>query len=881
MEHIEAEVLHLEQVLNSVGNSSQLIQLTNLIEAKQLEIDNVLVDFTNGKTLSHQSTLRNLEISRIELSSTVNRSRNLKNLMEDANNLGYHISQRVRVLDEEKGQILTLKNYVDNVQTLKIELNKVNDAISRKDWHVAAQAIGQIRKLPEEIINDQYVEFKVPTSDLDEEPSKLINKWINQLEILFVDSFNEAASKKDMSQLSYFFQLFPLIGKSNIGLKCYSKFICNIINESSRSILKSANSKNDKPEIYAQILFKLYQTVSTIITQHSRVIKSYYGKEVLTKILKDIQIECDMQSNLIFDTYSDVKQLNQYKENVQKYDYPILVREITQTGIENDETENDENNFKNLNGKDNCISLPIITSITDELSAMMSHWAMYSKFFAVFWNESNNDDRELYPSPLILSTFANKIRNVIISTFDTLSTFVIRRTLEQACIIESLTDIQPFLTISVEFLTLTFKNLENSTNNSISNLLPEDPPISSITDDVILSLNTILMEILATGEFLTIRNMISNIKRILINDFITILHQRMNKLILRQTSKLLTNATIQKIHAAKNHSVHFLNSGKSTPSRSGTPSNTATDLANSTSVLFLKSINAAISTMTGDEDDEYLVQTGHINDVQKYVIYLNTLSTMGSYMDKLIDKFSNIVKNNGLLIIDERKLNNVKSAIESNSNTEIVLEIDLYGSKENTSTNNNAKIIQLLHSLNDGFKERANIIINEKIVNLYDKVLNFKIVKLIKESISSSYLISSDEFENNQISNNDGNRLAKFVKEWNSLIIPYATTMAKPEFQKLLTLIVNTCVISIEDKFWSLENKVNAIGAIKLEQDVSYIIGELCKFDYSLKNKFMKITQAIMLAGLDDDELTELEKDGMEWALTPSERNKVKQLRAY
>lgn len=860
----------LEIQFTQAANIDQIQQLLAKIDLKRSHLDTTIKSFTSKRTLSHQSTVRSLEISRVELASTLNYSRNLKSIMEKANSIGYHITDKVRILDQEKSKISKLKTYVDNVNTLKLEMKRASESIEEGDYMNAANSISIIRNLPEGIIKDSYADFKVPTSDLDGSPFEILGNWVNTLEQIFTDGFNKASESKNVKQLTFYFQLFPLIGKSSRGVSCYSKFICNIISESSINILKSVRNNDSQPEIYAQILFKLFKTISSIINQHSRVIKGYYGDEVLLKILKDIQIECDLQSNLVFDTYSDSKDINSLKQRIRRYDYPVLITEITQQISKDVESENEE---ELNNSNDLSVSLIEINKATDELSAMMSHWAMYVKFFTVFWNDNLNNIVQVYPPPLVLSTFENKISKSIIQTFDLFCTYSVRRTLEKACTIESLGDILPYLTNSVEILQKVFKKMDLSIEISSDSLIPDDAPISSLADDLILVLNTIIMEVISTGQLISIKNMISNIKRILVVDFTSIIQQKLNKLILKTTSNLLTKSDIQKIHKVINPTSVF------TPTRSQSPiggnstvsrvAGGANELAN-TGALFMKSLNNAISYTIAGEDDIELIDSGHASDVQKYLIYLNTLSTFSSYLEKLIGQCCDILKINSLLIIDDNEIANIQHSMEVNSESDIQLEINLY---ENDNKMNN-RVKGLLKTISDGFRERSDAIIIGRTTFLFEKVLKLKVIKLVRESLNVDYLHTNDGYDDNGVS-----KLNEFVKNWNSLIIPYASTLTNDVFQELIGHVIKVSVISIEDKIWGYTKKISSMGALNLENDVSFVIGELTKFDYSLRDKFLKVTQMVMILGLeDDDELLELESSGIEWTITPSERIKCRNM---
>lgn len=901
------QVEDLKTSLTTTTHVSQLARLLDEIKAAQSEMDATLESYSTKQTFQHQSMVRSLEISRVELSTTLNHSRSLKHIMDNANSLSYKITERVRLLDGEKSQLMGVKRYVDDVKTLKTELQRAHAAIERKDWMAASRSISTIRQLPEGLINDAYVEFKVPSSTLEDLPCDVLSRWITDLEKIFTTAFNEAAATRDVAQLTYYFQLFPLLGKADVGLKCYSRFICGIISEQSREIIRNVQNQQSKPEFYAQLLFRLYQTISAIVTQHSKVIRSCYGTEVVNTILTDIQIECDLQSNLIYETYSDSKHLDRLTEGVKQYGYPILIQEIYRTSggddSEDDDLEEEQGLEDGAEGEDDgpeSTALIEASQVTDELSAMMNHWSMYSKFFVVVWNEytSPADKRDLYPTPLILSSFGIKIQDKIISQFDTCCTYIIRRTLEKACIIETQGDFMSQFSVCLKFLTLVFRKIENSSTHSLYSLIPEDPPISSLADDMIIALNTILLEVLATGELSSIKNMVSNIKRILQNDLLNIIQQRLKFLKLGSSSNLLTKDTIQKIHQQKNQSLErSYADAAGSRSRSSTPIGlnvSASDIA-STGAMFMKSLNAAISyTMAGEGDSEsYLI--GDDADLKLYVVYLNTLEVMSTYLSKLVGSCLERFNFNSLLVVDDQKLGSIRKSLDQTSNN-YNTKFDMVVPPTSTIQ---TKIEGLLKSIPDGFRESSDPIIENNVKIIFDRVVRARVIKLVNNAVSDSYIVTIEDGQyysievdsvlNSTPNNNtnklvlDGSKITAFIKNWNSLIVPYATTLANPVFNRLVTKIVELSASILETKLWALERKVTSVGTIKLEQDVSTIISELTKFNYGLRSKFIKATQIIMVAGLDEEEEVAALADpdsGVEWSLTPSERARSRRLRS-
>ncbi|ODV83612.1 hypothetical protein CANARDRAFT_29839, partial [[Candida] arabinofermentans NRRL YB-2248] len=890
-ESLQLELLKLEKSLQQATRASQLSKLLSQIESKQTQMDQLLHTLTSKKLIQHHSNIRQLELKRVELSSTLNHSRSLKKIMEDASLLSSKITSKVRLLDFEKSKIKTTKEYVENVKILKNQVQNTHSAVQSKDWLAASIAINRIRQLPDGLITDEFVEFIVPTSDLSEMPDHLVNSWIEELNNIYIQEFNLAAKNKDVQRLTYFFQLFPLIGKTKVGLNCYSNFICDIISEQSRNILRNIQGKSDvRSDFYAQVLFQLYQTIADIVHQHSHIIKKYYGQEVITEILTAIQSECDLQSGLIFDTFWDSKKLDMALMEVSKYGYPILIRSIYDTPSSN------SNNGSNNNGTsgfddddilvddDKVISLAEVSNLIDELSTMLNHWSMYCKFFVVTWNESINESKSsaIYPKPLLTSTFMAKIRNKVTRNFDQLCTFAIRRTIEKASLIENLPDLSPQLSLCVKFLSMR----QNTT--PLSSLMGDDPPVSSVIEDITMSLNLIMLQTLTSGEFMTIKNMISNTRRILENDFLNMLKKKLLDNQPKQNSLLLTQSMIQHLQMSQYKSLYSSSQNGSSTNlvspRSGTPpigSNSGgsggggfkdtSAAAAASGSLFMKSATSAISAAINLNNNE----SENSVKLSNFIIILNSISVFQEYLSKLSNNLITKLNQDNLLIIDDQEFNQVLTSLENNVNSDFKLHVNLVASQGTIdSPSVQDRIRSIITTLSSAFIDKSTPIINENINLLFNQTIKSKITKLITDTFKETdYLISSTD--SNQQTNTN---IASFIKDWNSLMIPYLTTLSKQNFKILLTQAVNYISTQLESKIWSLERKCNSLGSTKLEKQVSDLISEVTKYDYRLRNNFVRITQIVMLLGLDDDE--ELDGlGGLEWGLTPAERNKARGLR--
>ncbi|GME94670.1 unnamed protein product [[Candida] boidinii] len=563
---------------------------------------------------------------------------------------------------------------------------------------------------------------------------------------------------------------------------------------------------------------------------------------------------------------------------------------------------------------------------------------MYCKFFVVTWNEAIKRDQfaSVYPPPLIKSTFMLKVKKTITLSFDALSTFALRRTIERAYQLEQFPELDQQLTICVKYLSLIMRSSSASVTTNLNSLSPDLPPVSSMIDDITISLNLIMLQTISSGQATTIRAMISNVRRVLENDFLNILIRKLQDFTPRSNTLLLTSSAFQSL---KNN-IGLLNNGTSSASklsspRSGTPpiggnsgihgnNNTSSNAtAGSNAMNALGALNNPNSFVRGATSA--LNAAMNINGTESenstklgcFIIILNSISTFDDYLKKLVDNIIQRLISNNLLILDEQEFNRALQFIDQNPDIdfELMINMDINeqdsqqpplpqqqhsssisegdSNKDDSDSNTESKpkttivatsvytmetrIKTLINALSSGFHEKSNSVVRNYIKVLYSQVFKSKIQKLINDTFKDgSYLISSTIHNEDSASINES--VTNFIREWNQLILPYLTTLTRSNFVILIDYIVNNISSFLESKIWSMDRKINELGASILDRNISIMISEITKIDYSLRNKFIRVTQIVMLMGLDDDEDIDDFSD-IDWALTPTERNKARNLR--
>ncbi|GMF48012.1 unnamed protein product [[Candida] boidinii] len=186
--------------------------------------------------------------------------------------------------------------------------------------------------------------------------------------------------------------------------------------------------------------------------------------------------------------------------------------------------------------------------------------------------------------------------------------------------------------------------------------------------------------------------MISNVRRVLENDFLNILIRKLQDFTPRSNTLLLTSSAFQSL---KNN-IGLLNNGTSSASklsspRSGTPpignignnnsSSNATTGSNAMNALgalnnpnsFVRgatsALNAAIN-INGTESE-------NSTKLGCFIIILNSISTFDDYLKKLVGNIIQRLISNNLLILDEQEFNRSLQFIDQNPDSDFELMVNM------------------------------------------------------------------------------------------------------------------------------------------------------------------------------------------------------------
>lgn len=824
LDHRYAQHLEKFRHASSVNDLTRLIQEIDH-ETKSLDTD--LAAFITTASRKHTLEIASVELSRAKLSGAIANSTQLTKVFSSANDLGHSLTSKIKALDQEIGNVDAALSFVSDMQTLRNNISQIQYAIDNKNWELAAMCIHTINhKLSPNLVNGQFASAVIPSTDIPELPGPTIDKWIAQLKTELQTLFDDAAKRKSVPEISKYFQLFPLIDQEEVGLNCYSKFICSIITDTSRTLINSAmqGDASSKKGIYASITKNLFESVSMMLSQHTPLINKHYGDsypDAVVFVVNKIQRVIDSQIGLITDTFYDVNRIEKLLQDIKLHSFSDLKNRLTEF------PEGDSNDANDVD----LVSIVEVGDLIHEFSAILHHWALYCKFIVVkYFNPkmpSPPDEGLKAPDLLIESQFNKKILSKYLPAFEHLYTFYFRRSFEKALSIEELPRLEPYL-------------ITEKVSKS-----PEQAPVSSVIEDFTLVFNNVLRNILESAQLSTVRKFVVECFKVVQNDLLDgfiekALHENLPKY--NQTLSLIAsnieNGALSTMVSPSN-------------SHSGTP-------APETVSGFFKGASNALGNVVGTGSSMVNPNTA-VNSPKliNFVIYMNTVASGQDFVSQIINNVTKknpaYLKNSFPFGIDEKKVTNI-------------IENDLL----------------------EPFMTASSSILKQNLVNFYNQSLKNKIVTLINdcfpESSESHYIIYSSNVLN------DPTSILKFKQGWDQLMRPYKQTFHKKYvYDKLLRLVVVNIVLLIERKLMAVMKKfkINELGALKLDKDLSFIINEVCEDDYELREKFVRVTQIVLLVGMDNEEYElssfkgedDQEEVGINWVLTPLQRKQIRRFR--
>ncbi|KAG6986443.1 conserved oligomeric Golgi complex subunit 4 [Physcia stellaris] len=482
--------------------------------------------------------LGRLDLLRANLSSHVLSTRSLSNgMLFNAASTAGRISSAVQRLDLEQARVQSTLTVVEQVAELKACILGLTGSMGGpQDWETAAGYLSRASKIPKDIVNGAFAEDIVPTAEVPDPPSVTLEHASESLRGLFLREFEMAAQEGNGAKVTRFFKLFPLIGKPDVGLDVYGRYVCQGIASRARANLDAGTEGVQRKEgfFYANALTRLFEHIAQIVEHHGALVERHYGSGRMIKVIERLQLEADIQGGIVIDTWSDERNIDRRLTHIRSYAFTFLVQSFLPAQPARSGTPRAGSpaprgsTTKDLTHDDENFEMKDIDRYLGEIALMLARWSLYSRFISskcevpTFlelplindqrWQEPNlssdNNTKILKAPPLLVnSTLSSKISQKLIDPFNILTTFFSRRSVERAFQLDE----QP----------------AGLSLNPEKSLRANPPFITSAVDDVMYIVNQVVDRSLATSQRAVVSSVIPTVARILSSDFIGMIQRKM------------------------------------------------------------------------------------------------------------------------------------------------------------------------------------------------------------------------------------------------------------------------------------------------------------------------------------------------------------------
>ncbi|RFU77922.1 calcium-transporting atpase 1 [Trichoderma arundinaceum] len=460
--------------------------------------------------------LGRLDLLRAGLGAQVIAARSISNdMLSTAADTAGRLSNRVKELDLEKSRVEDTLGVVEQVAELKACINGVVGSMGApQDWEAAAGYISRASKIPEEITKGAFAANIVPSVEVPDAPWITLENAKESLCGLFLREFEKAAAEGDGAKVTRFFKLFPLIGRADVGLDVYGKYVCQGVAGTARATLKDGMAGQNRKEgiIYANSLTRLFQHIAQIIEGHGGLVERHYGAGKMVRVIERIQMEADVQGGIILDTWGDERGVDKKLTDVKSYPFSFLVQSFLppppRGGIPrmNSPAAGMGNNPRS--SEDEGVNMKEVDGLLHEISVMLAQWSFYTRFISAKSMDPTDQDAPLRLAELLIkSKLYGKVSSKLISPYNVMSTFFFRRSVEKAF---QLDEYPSGLSLSLH------KPIEGNT-----------PYIILAVDDVMYIVNAVLQRCLSTSQKDVVTSVVPSVSRVLTGDFVGMIQRKM------------------------------------------------------------------------------------------------------------------------------------------------------------------------------------------------------------------------------------------------------------------------------------------------------------------------------------------------------------------
>lgn len=479
--------------------------------------------------------LGRLDLLRAGLSAQVIAARSIgNNMLSTAADTAGRLSNKVKELDLEKSRVEDTLRVVEQVAELKACVHGVVGSMGApQDWEAAAGYLDRAGGVPETIVRGSFAASIVPSVEVPDPPWVTLEDSRESLCGLFTREFDKAAGDGDGTKVTRFFKLFPLIGRAEVGLDIYGRYVCQGVAGTARATLRDGFGGHGRNEsfFYANALTKLFEHIAQIVEGHGGLVERHYGSGKMVRVIEKLQMEADVQGGIILDSWSDERNIDRRLTDVKSYPFSFLVQSFLppphRGGTPRVGTPTVGGAAAARDSEDEGVNMKEVDGLLNEIALMLGRWSLYTRFLAGKCKVRTNHAMRMYdfanlnsqdpntpegtpltvPDVLIKSNLYRKVSTILTNPYNTMTTFFFRRSVEKAF---QLDEYPPGLSLNLN------RQIEGNA-----------PYIILAVDDVMYIVNAVIQKSISTSQRDIIATVIPNIGRVLSGEFVGMIQRKM------------------------------------------------------------------------------------------------------------------------------------------------------------------------------------------------------------------------------------------------------------------------------------------------------------------------------------------------------------------
>jgi len=780
--HLDGELVPTPDIYSASSTAEIKAALENLSQREKSITSKLDTLLASQKDLSRQLT--RLDLARAQLGPQVIAIRSVSNgMLSSAASTADRISGAVKRLDQEQAAVKATLEVVEQVSELKSCVIGVHGSMGMtQDWETAAAYLSRASKIPDEVIDGAFAEETVPTAEIPDPPRVTLNQAAEGLCSLFLREFEKATKEGDGGRVTRFFKLFPLIGRTDVGLDAYGRYVCGGVAARARNNLNTTQKKEGM--FYAMALTKLFEHVAQIVDGHEPLVTRHYGPGMMTKVVERLQVEADLQGGIILDTWTDDRQISRKMTDVKSYAFSFLVQSFLPSNKPSARSTSPvvRDSISGRPSEDEGVNMKEVDSILSEIALMLGRWALYARFIASKTGVVDEEEKQKVlslPALVSNSNLQRKITEQLTEPFNVMSTFFFRRSVEKAF---QMDEQPPDLTL-----------------NPHKPLGSNPPFITSAVDDVMYIVTQVLQRSLGTSQRSVVGSVVPSLSRVLNSDFYGMIQRKMR-------DESYPKAAIQGALPPESVIISFL-------------------------------------------------------------VLINNLDVSTDYVRRIVND----------------SLGQRRSSQSDGMETKPSLQ-DLF-----PFGHDSVFVETQLKNLLNNFEAKTSELLNEAIEVMLKQVMRPRLRPVMIETFREIDYMPLENYRGAADADGDENDLVlqRFERGWQAFTLPIKRIATDRVYDKLLTSTINHLSKQLEKRIWSHYGRVNELGAIRLERDVTGIVNIAVKGGrYQLRDMFTRCSQMTLILNMDEEEWDELEKAkpaeleemGIPWQLDADERKRTRSI---